>query len=54
MQMFGRKPAVVWHDQNLGDTLRMFCEERAHMAIVRDVQYSGNVSVVDPKHCILR
>lgn len=35
--MFGRKPAVVWHDDKLGETLSMFRNERAHMALVRTV-----------------
>ncbi|RYH13696.1 hypothetical protein EON65_35005 [archaeon] len=32
---------VVWHDQKLGETLQMFRQERAHMAIVRDVCSEG-------------
>eukprot|EP01031_Cornospumella_fuschlensis_P028941 gene28941-34930_t len=40
--VFGRKPMVVWHDQKLGETLQMFRQERAHMAIVRDVRSEGD------------
>eukprot|EP00981_Chlorochromonas_danica_P012184 scaffold4610_cov180-Ochromonas_danica.AAC.1 len=39
--LFGRKPVVVWHDQSLGETLTTFRQERAHMAIVRDVMSEG-------------
>jgi CBS domain containing-hemolysin-like protein len=35
---------VVWHDQKLGETLSMFRNERAHLAIVRDVENEGDVS----------
>lgn len=42
--LFGRKPVVVWHDQSLGETLTTFRQERAHMAIVRDVMSEGGVS----------
>ncbi len=44
LDLFGRKPAVVWHDDKLGATLTLFKQERAHMAIVRDVDNSGSVS----------
>jgi Mg2+/Co2+ transporter CorC len=37
---------VVWHDQGLGETLTGFRQERAHMAIVRDVLSEGEVSEV--------
>lgn len=48
MDLFGRKVPVVWYDQKLGETLRVFREERAHIAIVRDVDYStGLVSSED-------
>ena len=43
MDLFGRKPAVVWHDSKLGETLSMFKAEKSHMAIVRDVEYPGEV-----------
>ena len=42
IDLFGRKPAVVWHDDNLGDTLAMFKREKSHMAIVRDVENDGS------------
>jgi hypothetical protein len=44
MELFGRKPGVVWHDSKLGETLSMFKREKAHMAIVRDVEDQGEVS----------
>jgi metal transporter CNNM len=44
IELFGRKPSVVWHDDKLGDTLSMFRHTRGHMAIVRDVVSEGNVS----------
>ncbi len=44
ISLFGRKPMVVWHDQKLGETLSMFRNERAHMAIVRDVENECEVS----------
>lgn len=37
INLFGRKPAVAWHDDKLGETLTLFRQQRAHMAIVRDV-----------------
>ena len=43
MDLFGRKPAVVWHDSKLGETLSMFKAEKSHMAIVRDVVSEGQV-----------
>jgi len=45
VDLFGRKPMVVWHDTSLGETLAMFRQEHAHLAIVRDVVSIGNVSV---------
>ncbi len=39
--LFGRKPMTAWHDQALGETLASFRQERAHMAIVRDVVSEG-------------
>lgn len=42
VNLFGRKPMVVWHDQKLGETLTMFRNERAHLAIVRDVETQGS------------
>jgi CBS domain containing-hemolysin-like protein len=44
MELFGRKPAVVWHDSKLGETLSMFRQEKSHMAVVRDVECEGVVS----------
>lgn len=43
MQLFGRKPTVIWHDQKLGETLALFRKERTHLAIVRDVESEGEV-----------
>ena len=43
LHLFGRKPAVVWHDSKLGETLSMFKSEKSHMAIVRDVECEGEV-----------
>lgn len=43
LDLFGRKPAVVWHDSKLGETLSMFKAEKSHMAIVRDVETVGGV-----------
>jgi hypothetical protein len=43
MELFGRKPAVVWHDSKLGETLSMFRQEKSHMAVVRDVETDGEV-----------
>ena len=40
---FGRKPAVCWHDQKLGELLQVFTKERNHMAIVRDIQENDKV-----------
>ncbi|KAJ1437700.1 hypothetical protein B484DRAFT_324434 [Ochromonadaceae sp. CCMP2298] len=45
MLLFGRKPAVVWHDQKLGETLAMFKREKAHMAVVRDAPCFGSVKI---------
>jgi hypothetical protein len=44
MDLFGRKAGVVWHDSKLGDTLNVFRQEKSHMAVVRDVLATGNVS----------
>ena len=41
VRLFGRQPAVVWHDQKLGETLSMFKKGRSHMAIVRNVNDTG-------------
>ncbi len=38
---------VVWHDQKLGETLAMFRNEHAHLAIVRDVEVEGEVNITD-------
>eukprot|EP01033_Poteriospumella_lacustris_P004271 gene4269-3050_t len=38
VDMFGRKPIFVWHDDKLGETLATFRNERAHLALVRDVE----------------
>ena len=46
VDLFGRKPAVVWHDSKLGETLNMFRKEKSHMAIVRDVDAEGTVSLL--------
>ena len=46
MDLFGRKPAVVWHDSKLGETLSMFRQEKSHMAIVRDVECEGEVRII--------
>jgi CBS domain containing-hemolysin-like protein len=48
MELFGRKPAVVWHDSKLGETLSMFRQEKSHMAVVRDVECEGVVSSLPP------
>ena len=45
LSLFGRKPGVVWHDNKLGETLGMFKQEKSHMAIVRDVESVGDVSL---------
>jgi CBS domain containing-hemolysin-like protein len=46
VELFGRKPAVIWHDSKLGETLTMFRQEKSHMAIVRDVvQLAENVKI---------
>jgi hypothetical protein len=36
---------VVWHDSRLGETLSIFRQEHAHLAIVRDVVNVGSVSI---------
>jgi hypothetical protein len=36
---------VVWPDQSLGETLKLFKQGKGHMAIVRDVDNSGPVSI---------
>ena len=41
VRLFGRQPAVVWHDQKLGETLSMFKKGKSHMAIVRNVNDTG-------------
>jgi CBS domain containing-hemolysin-like protein len=46
MDLFGRKPGVVWHDSKLGETLSMFRQEKSHMAVVRDVECEGVVSLL--------
>ncbi len=51
IELFGRKPAVVWHDDKLGETLSKFKAERAHMAIVRDVVSEGTVSALPTCMC---
>ncbi len=52
IQLFGRKPAVVWHDDKLGETLSMFRQQRSHMAIVRDVVSEGLVSTCYSLCCL--
>lgn len=37
IQIFGRAFLLVWPDDKLGDTLRLFKKGNSHMAIVRDV-----------------
>jgi CBS domain containing-hemolysin-like protein len=49
VELFGRKPAVVWHDDKLGETLSMFRQQRAHMALVRDVKGEDVVSEIAKK-----
>jgi metal transporter CNNM len=44
LDLFGRKPIFVWHDDKLGETLSTFRNERAHLALVRDVENEGDVS----------
>lgn len=41
VDMFGRRPIFVWHDDKLGETLSTFRNERAHLALVRDVESQG-------------
>ena len=41
VHLFGRKPAFVWYDNKLGDTLSMFRLEKSHMAVVIDVVSEG-------------
>lgn len=45
ISLFGRKPIFVWHDQTLGEVLSTFQKERAHIALVRDVENSGDVGI---------
>lgn len=47
ISLFGRKPIVVWHDDKLGQTLATFRDERSHMAMVRDVDNSGEVRTIE-------
>lgn len=47
IDLFCRKPFTVWHDQDLGETLNMFCSFQAHLAIVVDVVSENNK---DPKY----
>jgi CRP-like cAMP-binding protein len=42
VDMFGRRPIFVWHDDKLGVTLSTFRNERAHLALVRDVENQGD------------
>jgi hypothetical protein len=35
---------VVWPDQSLGETLKLFKQGKGHIAVVRDVDNSGPVS----------
>jgi len=44
IDLFGRRPIFVWHDDKLGQTLATFRNERAHLALVRDVESQGEVS----------
>lgn len=41
IDLFGRRPIFVWHDDKLGQTLATFRNERAHLALVRDVENEG-------------
>eukprot|EP00605_Chrysophyceae_sp_TOSAG23-4_P001079 GSChrysophyteH1.ASY1.ANO1.1184.1 assembled CDS len=41
IQIFGRNFHLLWPDDKLGDVLRMFKTGKSHMAIVRDVNNSG-------------
>ncbi len=41
IQVFGRQFHLVWPDEKLGDVLRIFKQGKSHMAIVRDVNNSG-------------
>ncbi len=42
VDLFGRTPCVVWHDEKLGETLKLFKSSRSHMGIVRDVVEGEN------------
>jgi metal transporter CNNM len=46
IELFGRKPIFVWHDDLLGDILSLFRQERAHLALVRDVENNTEVSAL--------
>lgn len=41
--LFCRPIQSVWPDQKLGDVLLLFRHSKGHMAVVRDVESSGNV-----------
>ena len=41
IQIFGRNFHLLWPDDTLGDTLRIFKAGKSHMAIVRDVNNDG-------------
>ena len=43
VERHGHRPVVVWHDDRLGDMLRMFRGEGAEMAVVRQVVSKGQV-----------
>ncbi len=42
IQIFGRNFHLLWPDDTLGDVLRIFKEGKSHMAIVRDVNNTGD------------
>jgi hypothetical protein len=41
--LFGRQPLIVWHDNQLGETLASFRKEKSHIAVVRNVNDRGLV-----------
>lgn len=41
--LFGRQPLIVWHDDQLGETLASFRKEKSHIAVVRNVNDRGLV-----------
>ena len=43
MVLFGRQPLIVWHDNQLGETLASFRKEKSHIAVVRNVNDRGLV-----------